>query len=119
MTGRKGQRLRPIASYESNRNEARLADLASGDLNDDGQPDIALTDVAEHFLEIVTYAKSGELDRGLAFKIFERKSLRNVHDLVEPRDLAIADVDGDRRDDVVMIVHDRILVYRQDAGKGK
>jgi hypothetical protein len=119
LTGRKGQRLRPIASYESNRNEARLADLASGDLNDDGQPDIALTDVAEHFLEIVTYAKSGELDRGLAFKIFERKSLRNVHDLVEPRDLAIADVDGDRRDDVVMIVHDRILVYRQDAGKGK
>ena len=40
LTGRKGQRLKPLASYESNRDEARLADLAAGDLNGDGQPDI-------------------------------------------------------------------------------
>ena len=36
---------------------------------------------------------------------------------IEPRDLAIGDVDGDGRTDIVFIVHDRVLVYRQDPGK--
>ena len=117
LTGRKGQRFRTLASYESNRTEARLADLAAGDLNADGRPDIVLTDVAEHFIEIVTYAGQADLERALAFKIFERKSFRDVRDLVEPRDLGVGDVDGDRRTDLVLIVHDRVLVYRQDPGK--
>jgi hypothetical protein len=117
LTDRKGQRLKPLASYESNRTEARLADLAAGDLNGDGQPDIALIDIGEHFVEIVTYTGPGDLERALAFRVFERKSFRDVNTLVEPRDLAVGDVDGDRRDDLVLIVHDRIVVYRQDPGK--
>ncbi len=60
-----------------------------------------ITDVAEHFVEIVTYAGQAELNRALAFKIFDRKSFRDVNDLVEPRDLGIGDVDGDGRDDIV------------------
>jgi hypothetical protein len=116
LTGRKGQRLKPLASYESSRTEARLADLVAGDLNADGQPDIVLTDVGEHFVELVTYSPARELEHALSFRIFERKSFRDMNTLVEPRDLSVGDVDGDRRDDLVLIVHDRILVYRQDPG---
>ena len=117
LTGRKGQRFKPIASYESSRTEARLGDIAAGDLNGDGQPDMVLTDTGEHFVEIVTFASPGVLERAMAFRIFERKSFRDVNTLIEPRDLAVADVNGDHRDDLVLIVHDRILVYRQDTGK--
>lgn len=117
LTGRKGQRLKSLASYETDRTEARLGDLAAGDLNADGRPDVAITDIGDHFMEIVTYNGKSDLERGLVFKVFERKSYRGMRDSIEPRDLAIADVDGDGREDLVLLVHDRVLVYRQDPGK--
>ena len=116
QTGRKGQRLKIIASYESKRNEARLADLAAGDLNGDGVPDVAFTDLAEQMLEIATYTGEKDLLHALSFKVFERKLYRGTGDIAEPRDMAVGDVDGDGRDDLVLIAHDRVLVLRQDPG---
>ena len=37
---------------------------------------MALIDTAEHFVEIVTYSGKAELNKALAFKVFERKSFR-------------------------------------------
>ena len=116
QTGRKGQRLKTIASYESRRNEARLSDLATGDVNADGVPDVVFTDVAEQMLEIASYAGEKDLLHAITFKVFERKIFRGVGDMTEPRDQIIGDVDGDGRDDIVLIAHDRILVLRQDPG---
>ena len=116
VTGRKGLRFKPLASYESSRQDAHFGDLIGGDLNADGHPDIVLTDPVEHFLEIVTYSGKSDLNKAIAFKVFERKSFRGGGSPVEPRDLATGDVDGDKRTDLVLMVHDRILVYRQDPG---
>ena len=117
QTGRKGQRLKTIATYESKRTEARLTDLAVGDVNGDGLPDVVFSDVGEQSLEIATYAGDPELIAAITFKIFERKTFRNVGDVIEPRDMAIGDVDGDGRADIVLVIHDRVVVLRQDAGK--
>jgi hypothetical protein len=116
QTGRKGQRLKAIASFESRRNEARLADLATADLNADGVPDVVFTDVAEQMLEIASYCGEEKLLPALTFRVFERKLFRGAGDIMEPRDLATGDVDGDGREDLVLIVHDRVLVLRQDPG---
>jgi hypothetical protein len=53
----------------------------------------------------------------MRFKVFEQKS---YHDRergkpsVEPRELKIADVTGDGKEDLVTVIHDRIIVYPQD-----
>ncbi len=117
QTGRRGQRLKSIAEFESKRNEARLSDLAAGDVNSDGTPDVVFSDTAEQSLEIATYAGEPELIPAITFKIFEKKTFRNLDGGTEPRDMAIKDVDGDGRADIVLIIHDRVIVLRQDPGK--
>ena len=116
LTGGKGLRTKSIAGYETSREQSRFGDLAAGDVNSDGKPDIVLTDIAQHDIEIARYEGKPELVRALLFKIFEKKSFRDVRSLIEPREMAIGDVDGDQRNDIVLIVHDRVLIYRQDPG---
>ena len=117
LTGQKGLQLKTLATYESKRNEARFGDLIVGDLNSDGHQDVTLLDVVEHAVEIVSVGDTMELVPALTFKVFERKTFRGGGGLMEPRDLATGDVDGDGRLDLVLLSHDRLLVYRQDSGE--
>jgi hypothetical protein len=93
--------------------------VATADLNADGVPDVVYSDIAEQSLEIATYTGDENLLHAITFKVFERKLYRGGPDQIEPRDMAIGDVDGDGRADLVLIAHDRVLVLRQDAGPAK
>lgn len=117
LDGRAGPRLERLAGYESVRKDAHLGDLVAGDINGDGAPDLVLSDTGEHFIEITAYRPDPPtLVRALAFQIYERKSFRDPDRNVEPRDLAVGDMDGDGLLDLALIVHDRVLIYRQDRG---
>ena len=61
----------------------------------------------------------GDLARALYWKLFEEKNFDGEGGGgLEPREAAIADVTGDGRNDLILLVHDRVLIYPQDDGRG-
>jgi hypothetical protein len=119
LTGRVASRFTSVASYGSSRRDSYLGDLIAGDVNGDGRPDVLTLDTGKNFVEILaaTAEPSPKLEAALAFPIFESKSFSARDERVEPREVALGDLDGDGRTDFALLVHDRVLIYRQDAGE--
>jgi hypothetical protein len=100
------------SAYESSIRDGRLTRLAVGDINHDGRTDLAVLESKDHFVEILSFGPDEALIRGTKFRVFARKQFRERGaDEPEPRAVHIADVTGDKIDDLVLIAHDRILLY--------
>lgn len=111
-------KLNELATFETNIEDSFLADVVAGDLNHDGRIDLALTETESHHIEILDYSKDLGLRHALAFKLFESKGIsEREQSQTEPRESLITDVTGDGLDDLVLLSHDRVLVYPQDDGK--
>ncbi len=116
--GRTDPELTELANYETDLDRTFLADSLVGDLNGDGAADVAALDVRSHFVEILRPA-SGTIERALYWKLFEEKNFDGEGGGgFEPREGAVADVTGDGRDDLILLVHDHVLIYPQDDGRG-
>ena len=49
------------------------------------------------------------------WQVFEERTFRGRRsDFPEPREAVVADVTGDGKNDLIILVHDRILVYPQE-----
>ena len=118
--GRSDPRLKTLATYESKLEKVRFSDLMAGDLNSDGQMDIAVIDTQSQMIDILNYTPTAGLRHALHFKVFEAKGIVSEERTgSEPREGVIADVTGDGRPDLVLLSQDRVLVYPQDDGKGE
>ncbi|MGE5194606.1 MAG: FG-GAP repeat domain-containing protein [Deltaproteobacteria bacterium] len=116
--GRSDPRLKTIAAYESKLEKVRFTDLVVGDLNSDGQPDIAVIDAQSQMIDILNYTPAAGLRHAVHFKVFEAKTLASEERAgSEPREAVIADVTGDGRPDLILLSQDRVLVYPQDDGQ--
>jgi hypothetical protein len=107
--------LTPQDSYETPIKDGHLGDVVTGDLNSDGRKDLVFLETARNYLDLVLFDEHHKLVPANRWQVFEERTFRSRRsDMPEPREAAVADVTGDGKNDLIVLVHDRILVYPQE-----
>jgi hypothetical protein len=89
--------------------------VVSGDLNNDGRKDLVFLETGRGYLDLVMFDASRKLVPANRWPVFEERTFRSRRgDFAEPREALVTDVTGDGKNDLVILVHDRILVYPQE-----
>jgi FG-GAP-like repeat len=116
--GQTTKALEQLFSYQTKIKDGLYGNLTAGDINSDGRTDIIMVEYRNDHIEILTLDAAGKPVPAMRFKIFEQKSYRESQTrpkaVVEPRELTVADVTGDGKDDLITVIHDRIIIYPQD-----
>lgn len=107
-------RLAEATGWRPGDNRTVPHELGHGDVNADGFRDIVALDAGQQSAQILSLSRSGELRPMANFKVFESKIFSGGEPReYEPREVVIADVTGDGAEDLVLVAHDRILLYPQ------
>ena len=106
------------ASGRSKVKNARFYDLALGDINNDGADEIVAIDGVNHSIEVFSRAPDG-LRPISSFAVFSDERLVGKQrgpggdNSTTPRDVLTADINNDGLADLILLCHDRLLVYPQ------
>jgi hypothetical protein len=72
-------------------------------------------ETAKNYLDLVIFDSNRKLVPGDRWQVFEEHTFRGRDNAVpEPREALASDVTGDKKNDLIVLVHDRILVYPQE-----
>ena len=105
----------PLDGYETPIKDGFLNDEVSGDLTGTGRKDIVFMETAKNYLDLVSFSAKHKLVPQDRWQVFEQHTFRARDNAVpEPREALIQDVTGDKKNDLIVLVHDRILVYPQE-----
>lgn len=107
-----GYYLKNIIKYTLPHPKEVTTALTTGTFN--GNKIVSIDDV-RNFIQFFNFSEN-EIRFSMRFKIFETKTYRNdeMTGGGEPRDIRIADMNNDKKDDIVILVHDKIIVYYQE-----
>jgi hypothetical protein len=104
-----------LDGYDTPIKDGYLNDEVAGDLNGSGRKQIVFMETAKNYLDIVSFDSNHKLVPIDRWQVFEQHTFRASTDASpEPRELLVTDVTGDKKNDLVVLVHDRILVYPQE-----
>jgi hypothetical protein len=104
-----------LDSYETPIRDGRLNDVVAGDLNNDQRKELVFLETARNYLDIVALEPPGRLVPINRWPVFEERTFRSRrNESMEPREALAADVTGDGKNDLIILAHDRVLVYPQE-----
>ena len=84
------------------------------DFNQDGLTELIFLETSKHNLEIASIDKDGEIAMNQRWPVFESRTFRGQRQAVpEPREVLAQDFTGDGLKDLMLLVHDRVLLYPQ------
>ena len=107
--------LTALDAYETPIKDGYLNDVIAGDFNGDGRKELVFMETAKNYLDLVGFDSKHKLVPIDRWQVFEQHTFRDSSDsMPEPREALISDVTGDGKSDLIVLVHDRILVYPQD-----
>jgi len=107
--------LTKLDDYDTPITDGYLNDLVAGDLTGSGRKQLIFMETAKNYLDLVSFDKNRKLVPGDRWQVFEQHTFRGAQNAMpEPRECAVADMTGDKKNDLLVLVHDRILLYPQE-----
>ncbi|MHC4221635.1 MAG: FG-GAP repeat domain-containing protein, partial [Planctomycetota bacterium] len=111
------RKMQQMFTYETKIKDGVYGHLTLGDINQDRKTDLIMVEYNRNHIEILAIDSNTKPTPAMRFKVFEQKSYRDKkrsRSSVEPRELKVDDVTNDGKNDLVTIIHDRIIIYPQD-----
>lgn len=112
-----GLEVHRLVTYEPDIPDMKYSGVDTADMNNDGIRDLITIDsTATRILEILSIDADWNIRSQLHYRIFEQDpgiSARAAA-MVEPKEALFQDFTGDKKTDILLFVHDRLLLYPQD-----
>ncbi len=107
-------KLETRSTWRSESTERTPHELITGDINSDGLMDVVALDATEQMADILALTEAMNLMHATGFEVYETKmfSAGDKREF-EPSQGFIVDVTGDGAADLVLLCHDRVLIYPQ------
>lgn len=111
--GEPSLQLTKRSEYVSESEKPSLWNFYPVTLGSPAQPKLVLLDANNRSMEVVSLDKTGKLVEELVFEVFQDPGFNNpVSDtMYEPHDLESGNFNGDQIRDMVVLVHDKLLIY--------
>jgi hypothetical protein len=107
--------LTKLDDYDTPIKDGYLNDVVAGDLTGSGRKQLIFMETAKNYLDLVFFSPDRKLVPGDRWQVFEQHTFRGAANAIpEPREAVVADVTGDKKNDLIVLVHDRIVVYPQE-----